>query len=75
MQELFEVFFTHAVINGIKHTQEDNDKEVAKLKSLEAARELEVLLREWETSDEFDYSPVVRDKRLKLRELLDKAGV
>jgi len=36
---------------------------------------LEVLLREWETSDEFDYSPVVKDKRLKLRELLDKAGV
>ena len=75
MQELFEVFFTHAVINGIKHTQEDNEKEIAKLNSLEAARELEVLLREWETSEEFDYSPVVKDKRLKLRELLDKAGV
>jgi len=75
MQELFEVFFTHALINGIKYTLEDNDKEIAKLKSLEAARELEVLLREWETSEEFDYSPVVRDKRLKLRELLDKAGV
>ena len=75
MQELFEVFFTHALINGIKYTLEDNDKEIAKLKSLEAARELEVLLREWETSEDLDYSPVVRDKRLKLRELLDKAGV
>jgi len=75
MQELFEVFFTHALINGIKYTLENNDKEITKLKSLEAARELEVLLREWETSDEFDYSPVVKDKRLKLRELLDKAGV
>ena len=75
MKQLFEVFFTHALINGIKYTQEGNDKEIAKLKSLETARELEVLLREWETSDEFDYSPVVKDKRLKLRELLDKAGV
>jgi hypothetical protein len=75
MKQLFEVFFTHALINGIKQTQENNDKEIAKLKSIETARELEVLLREWETSEEFDYSPVVRDKRLKLRELLDKAGV
>ena len=75
MKQLFEVFFTHALINGIKQTQENNDKEIAKLKSLETARELEVLLREWETSDEFDYSPVLQDKRLKLKELLDKAGV
>jgi len=75
MKQLFEVFFTHALINGIKQTQENNDKEIAKLKSLEIARELEVLLREWETSDEFDYSPVLQDKRLKLKELLDKAGV
>jgi len=75
MQELFEVFFTHALINGIKYTLEGNDKEIAKLKSLEAARELEVLLREWETSEDLDYTPVVGDKRLKLKELLDKAGV
>jgi len=75
MQELFEVFFTHALINGIKYTLEGNDKEIAKLKSLEAARELEVLLREWETSEDLDYTPVVEDKRLKLKELLDKAGV
>ena len=75
MQDLFETFFTHALINGIKCTQEDNNKEVAKLESLKVARELEVLLREWETSDEFDYAPVVKDKRLKLRELLDEAGV
>jgi hypothetical protein len=75
MQELFEAFFMHALINGIKYTKEDNDKEVSKLESLKVARELEVLLREWEISDEFDYDPVVKNKRLKLRELLDKAGV
>jgi hypothetical protein len=75
MQELFETFFTHALINGIKYTREGNDKEIAKLESLKVARELEVLLREWETSEDLDYTPVVRDKRLKLRELLDEAGV
>ena len=74
MQELFEVFFTHALINGIKCTKEDNDKEIYKMHVVTAARELEVLLREWETSDEFDYDPVVKSKRLKLKELLDKVG-
>jgi hypothetical protein len=75
MQELFEVFFTHALINGIKCTKEGNDTEIYKMHALTAARELEVLLREWETSDEFDYDPVVKNKRLKLKELLDKARV
>jgi hypothetical protein len=75
MRKLFEVFFTHAVINGIKYTQEDNDEEVYRMQVVTAARELEVLLREWETSDDLDYSPTVENKRLKLKELLDKAGV
>jgi hypothetical protein len=75
MKKLFEVFFTHAVINGIKYTQEDNDEEVYRMQVVTAARELEVLLREWETSDDLDYSPTVENKRLKLKELLDKAGV
>ena len=75
MQELFEVFFTHALINGIKCTREDNDTEIYRMHALTAARELEVLLREWETSDDLDYDPVVKNKRLKLKELLDKARV
>jgi hypothetical protein len=74
MQELFEVFFTYALINGIKYTLEDNQKEIHKMHAITAARELEVLLREWETSDDLDYAPVVKNKRLKLKELLDKAG-
>lgn len=74
MKKLFEVFFTQALINGIKYTKEDNDKEAYKMHVLTVARELEVLLREWETSEDLDYTPVVRDKRLKLKELLDKAG-
>ena len=75
MKRLFEIFFTSALVNGIKCTQENNDKEIYKMHVVTAARELEVLLREWETSDEFDYDPVVKGKRLKLKELLDKAGV
>ena len=74
MKKLFEVFFTHALVNGIKYTQENNDKEAYRMQVVTVARELEVLLREWETSDCFDYDPVVKSKRLKLKELLDKAG-
>jgi len=75
MKKLFEVFFLHAIINGIKYTKEDNQKEIYRMHALTAARELEVLLREWETSDDLDYDPTVKNKRLKLKELLDKAGV
>lgn len=74
MKKLFEVFFAHALVNGIKYTQENNDKEAYRMQVVTVARELEVLLREWETSDCFDYDPVVKSKRLKLKELLDKAG-
>ena len=75
MKRLFEIFFTSALVNGIKCTREDNDKEVYKMHVATVARELEVLLREWETSDDLDYDPIVKNKRLKLKELLDKAGV
>jgi hypothetical protein len=74
MKKLFEAFFIQALINGIKYTAADNEKEIAKIKALEVAREFEVLLREWEASDDFDYSPVCADKRKKLKELLDGAG-
>jgi len=75
MKRLFEIFFTSALVNGIKYTQENNDKEVYKMHAVTVARELEVLLREWETSDDLEYDPIVKSKRLKLKELLDKAGV
>ena len=74
MKKLFEAFFTQALINGVKYTVADNEKEVAKIRALEVAREFEVLMREWETSDNFDYAPTCADKRKKLKELLDEAG-
>jgi len=49
--------------------------DVKEMHVITVARELEVLLREWETSDDLDYDPIVKNKRLKLKELLDKAGV
>jgi hypothetical protein len=75
MKKLFEVFFTHAVINGIKYTQEDNDEEVAKIKALEIAREFEFMVRMWESMDSFEYEPDVRRKREELQEALKEVGV
>lgn len=75
MSKLFEVFFTSALIEGIKHAEDGNKKEVAKTKAFEIARDLEVLLRTWEESDDFDYDPVVKEKRKEFTEVLKEAGV
>ena len=75
MKKLFEVFFTHALINGIKYTAADNNKEVAKTKALEVARDFEFMVRMWETSDSFEYEPDVRRKREELSQALKEAGV
>jgi hypothetical protein len=75
MKKLFEVFFTQAVINGIKYTAADNNKEVAKTKALEVARDFEFMVRMWETSDSFEYEPDVRRKREELSQALKEAGV
>lgn len=75
MEQLFEAFFCQAVINGILLTQEKNDKYCAERRSLELARDLEVLLRKWETSDDFDYDPMVKATRFELSKALKEAGI
>lgn len=75
MKQLFEAFFCQAVINGILLTQEKNDKYCAERRSLELARDLEVLLRKWETSDDFDYDPMVKATRFELSKALKEAGI
>ena len=75
MKKLFEVFFTQAVINGIKYTAADNNKEVAKTKALEVARDFEFMVRMWENMDSFEYEPDVRRKREELQEALKEVGV
>lgn len=75
MKKLFEAFFTQAVINGIKSTVSDNEKEIAKIEALKIAREFEFMMRMWEEMDSFDYEPDVRRKREELEEALKRAGV
>jgi hypothetical protein len=75
MKKLFEVFFTQAVINGIKYTLEDNQKEVYKMHALEAARELVTWLSVWESGEDIDYEPECAQKRRELSKALKAAGV
>ena len=74
MKKLFEVFFTQAVINGIKATAADNEKEVAKIEALKVVREFEFIMRMWEEMDSFDYAPSCEEKRKELEKALEKAG-
>ena len=74
MKKLFEVFFTQAVINGIKYTAANNEKEIAKMQALKAARELVTWLSVWESGDDIDYEPECAQKRKKLSEALKAAG-
>ena len=75
MQKLFEAFFCHAVVNGILMTEKGNERYSAQQRVIDAARDLEVLLEAWETQDEFDYDPVVKNARLELTEALRKVSV
>jgi len=75
MKKLFEVFFTQAVINGIKYTLEDNQKEVYKMHAVEAARELVTWLSVWESGEDIDYEPECAQKRRELSKALKAAGV
>jgi hypothetical protein len=75
MKQLFQAFFTQAVINGVLLTKEKNDQYCAQQRALEMARDLEVLLRKWETSDDFDYDPMVKATRVELSKALKEAGI
>ena len=75
MRVLFETFFIRALINGVLLTKEKNDKYCAERRALEVARDLEVLLRKWETSDDFDYDPMVKATRVELSKALKEAGI
>lgn len=74
MKKLFEVFFTQAIINGIKYTAANNEKEIAKMEALKAARELVTWLCVWESGDDIDYEPECAQKRRNLSEALKAAG-
>lgn len=75
MTRLFEAFFSHAVLNGILLTEEKTKVFSAERKALSLARDFEVLMREWETSEDLDYAPIVEEKRKQLSEALKEAKV
>jgi len=75
MKQLFEAFFCQAVINGILLTKKSNERYSAQQRALDAARDLEVLLEAWETSDDFDYDPVVKNAKRELSEALRKVNI
>lgn len=75
MKRLFEAFFSHAVLNGILLTEEKTKVYSAERRALELARDFEVLMREWETSEDLDYDPIVKAKREQLSEALKEAKV
>jgi len=75
MTRLFEAFFSHAVLNGILLTEEKTKVYSAERRALELARDFEVLMREWETSEDLDYDPIVKAKREQLSEALKEAKV
>lgn len=75
MTRLFEAFFSHAVLNGLILTEEKTKVYSAERRALELARDLEVLMREWETSESLDYDPIVKAKREQLSEALKDAKI
>jgi hypothetical protein len=67
LHRLFEAFFVHAMIEGIKSVEGENQK-FASLKR--AATDLERVLQVWESSDVLDYDPDVKDRREALTKAL-----
>ena len=67
LHRLFEAFFVHAMIEGIKSVEVENQKFVSLKK---AATDLERVLQVWENSDVLDYDPEVKEKRVALTKAL-----
>ena len=69
MNRIFSAFITAAMIKGIE-AQESENNGWHKLK--EVAADLEQFLKVWEESDELDYAPEVKDRRVALTKVLDQ---
>jgi hypothetical protein len=70
MQKLFEAFFNQALSLGIESANTHLGYALAREKVLETAKQLNALLAAWETSDEMDYTPVVKEVRQQLGKYL-----
>ena len=69
MNRIFSAFITQAIIKGIE-TQEAENESWANLRK--AAADLEQFPKVWEESDELDYAPEVKDRRVALTKVLDQ---
>jgi len=69
LHRLFEIFTVSGIVNGIKYEQNNIDSFIADQKVIDAAKEFEAKMCEWEEEDDCDYEPDCR----KLREALSAA--
>jgi hypothetical protein len=69
MNRIFSAFITAAIIKGLE-AQENENESWAELRK--AAEDLERFLIVWEDSEEFDYDPDVKEKRVALSNVLHK---
>ena len=69
LHRLFEIFTVSGIVNGIKYEQTNIDSFIAEQKVIEAAKNFEAKMREWEDEDDCDYEPECR----KVREALSAA--
>jgi hypothetical protein len=69
LHRLFEIFTVSGIVNGIKYEKNNIDSFIAEQKVINAAKEFEAKMREWEDEEDCDYEPDCR----KLREALSAA--
>ena len=69
LHRLFEIFTVSGIVNGIKYEKNNIDSFIAEQKVVEAAKNFEAKMREWEEEEDCDYEPECR----KVREALSAA--
>jgi len=69
LHKLFEIFTVSGIVNGIKYEKKNIDSFIAEQKVIDAAKNFEAKMREWEEEEDCDYEPECR----KVREALSAA--
>ena len=72
LHKLFEIFTVSGIVNGIKYEKNNIDSFIAEQKVIDAAKEFEAKMREWEEEDDCDYEPNCRKAREALSAAIKK---
>ena len=72
LHRLFEIFTVSGIVNGIKYEQNNIDSFIAEQKVIDAAKDFEAKMREWEEEDDCDYEPNCRKAREALSAAIKK---